>query len=87
MPLHTLERHDSGCCDGIRLSTGRRFSARFFYSFFLFFRAHAHYARGSILPFFRFVLPFFRFVCLFSGVVHILPSNFVGRNSHFCLKI
>ena len=77
--MHTLERYGSGCCDGIQFSTGRVFPSRFFYSFFLFFRARAHYARGSILPFFRLTLPFFRFVSLFSGVIHSLPRNKSGR--------
>lgn len=95
MPLHTLERYASGCCDGIQLSTGRVFLTRFFYSFFLFFRARTRgqaakplsmrvcgvFGASRTLPFLRFVLPFLRFVSLFCGAIHNLPFIFIGRNA------
>ena len=95
MPLHTLERYGSGCCDGIRLSTGRVFFTRFFYSFFLFFRARTRgqaakplsmrvcgvFDASRTLPFSGFALPFSGFVSLFPGAIHNLPFFFVGRNA------
>ena len=66
MPLHTLERYASGCCDGIHLSTGRVLSTRFFYSFFLFFRART---RG------RSAKPLSMRVCGVFGVRSILTFS------------
>ena len=90
MPLHTLERYGSGCCDGIRLSTGRVFFTRFFYSFFLFFRARTRgqaakplsmrvfgYFHADSIPSFSGLSPSFSgFVRLFPGAIHN-PSCFL----------
>ena len=89
MPLHTLERYGSGCCDGIRLSTGRVFFTRFFYSFFLFFRARTRgqaekplsmrvcgvFGVPRIPSFSEFIPSFSEFVRLFPSPIHNPSSN------------
>lgn len=94
MPLHTLERYASGCCGDIQLSTGRGFLTRFFYSFFLFFRARARgqaakplsmrvygvFGVRSILPFSELSLPFSETVSLFPSAIHNLPRFNLGVN-------
>lgn len=79
----------SASCDGIQLSTGRVLSSRFFYSFFLFFRARARgqaakplsmrvcgvFGAARIPSFSEFIPSFSEFVRLFPSPIHNPSSN------------
>ena len=68
MPLHTLERYGSGCCDGIQLSTERGFPPGFFIVFSCFF-ARARIMREALSSLFSGLLS------LFSGLPPFFPVS------------